>query len=1157
MPHRIVRFLQANLRGGSETQLSLLNDQSLRNFDLLLISEPYGFTMKDHWKTHSHHHWRPVFPTKVARTAAEHSRGSMLWINRKITPIRQLNINSNNITAVIIPAERVFLAVSVYIPPGRGRAGHESLEHHLSLIGQTIRGLQQDHRQPLDLLIVGDFDRHDQLWGGDLLATSKRQGEADPILWFMAEFGLQSLLPRGTITFIGSQGRSTVDLTLASPSLAERMLRCQVHPVEHGSDHHAIISTFKINTPVVERGQVRYLFREVNWDEVNSQISHLRSRPPTITDSEELEHQLQHLTGEVSQALHQVAPQAKPSPYCKRWWTRELTALRDEYNHARNQCERARRYGYPQPELEKTAKGLRQKYHTKIRDRKKQHWREFLEKAENIWKVAKYREPNERMITAVPGLRTTEKLVEQDAEKAELLLSTFFPPLPDIQPQAGQERHEPRISQTDRGDESQPVEGTGTRWTPNGSVAGDLGCEWRIAKIITLLKAGMDPSLPNSYRPISLLSTLGKALEAVIAERLSDVVDRFGLLPTNHFGARKRRSCEQALNILVEKIHLAWRKNMVLSLVSFDVKGAYNGVAREVLLRRLRERRIPETLVRWIEAFCQNRRATIVVNSHCSEEREITDAGLPQGSPLSPILFLFMNANLVDTPITDREGAVAFVDDYSAWVVGPSAEANTRRLEEEVVNRALTWEHTSGASFEAKKTQFIHFTRCARKRMLPAMPLWVDGAAVPPQEVVKLLGVLLDQGLKFKHHVGEVAKRGVRAALALRRLRAIPPEVARQLFTAAVASKSTTPRPFGRIVCQAIVGCYKTVALQIAEAEAGIEPVLVRLRKRVLKHWVQCHTLPRSHPFWMCRNAVANQRRRHLSPFKLLELLCPEPTPWMEVIEPAEGEWQSLNDRRPQITLEPLHDLGLERRPNQARIWLFTHSVQRNDKVGSGLVIDVHQRTIMSCAGLAGDSANTNVHLASLLAIHDALDRVKSMLPRIGMAPSHIQVVACTSDRASLQALDHPARPQSGQEFRLAIMRLAGKLIDQGLQIQIRWTPKESNFGQLRRASALALQATQDDNLRGAPTQMAPATWRQVCERLDKQAKEEFESANEAGRKRDREPSLSPCNQPFLMLLRPSALPEFKNDSKSEFVSSRQLPARSVDHGHLPKSTAL
>lgn len=42
---------------------------------------------------------------------------------------------------------------------------------------------------------------------------------------------------------------------------------------------------------------------------------------------------------------------------------------------------------------------------------------------------------------------------------------------------------------------------------------------------------------------------LGKVLEAMITERLSNLVDEFGLLFTNHFGARKRRSCEQALNI--------------------------------------------------------------------------------------------------------------------------------------------------------------------------------------------------------------------------------------------------------------------------------------------------------------------------------------------------------------------------------------------------------------------------------------------------------------------------------------------------------------------------------------------------------------------------------------------------------------------------------
>ena len=81
-----------------------------------------------------------------------------------------------------------------------------------------------------------------------------------------------------------------------------------------------------------------------------------------------------------------------------------------------------------------------------------------------------------------------------------------------------------------------------------------------------------------------MLPTLGKALESVVAERISYTVEQYGLLPTNYFGARKKRSAEQALLLLQEYIYDAWRKRRVLSLVSFDVKGAYNGVYKERLL---------------------------------------------------------------------------------------------------------------------------------------------------------------------------------------------------------------------------------------------------------------------------------------------------------------------------------------------------------------------------------------------------------------------------------------------------------------------------------------------------------------------------------------------------------------------------------------------
>ena len=80
------------------------------------------------------------------------------------------------------------------------------------------------------------------------------------------------------------------------------------------------------------------------------------------------------------------------------------------------------------------------------------------------------------------------------------------------------------------------------------------------------------------------------------------------------------------------------------------------------------------------------------------------DASLPQVSSLSPILFLFLNANLVNVLITRRKKAIAFADDYTRWTVGSSAEANSDTLQRKAIPRALEWAAQSGATCEAEKT---------------------------------------------------------------------------------------------------------------------------------------------------------------------------------------------------------------------------------------------------------------------------------------------------------------------------------------------------------------------------------------------------------------------------------------------------------------------
>jgi hypothetical protein len=142
----------------------------------------------------------------------------------------------------------------------------------------------------------------------------------------------------------------------------------------------------------------------------------------------------------------------------------------------------------------------------------------------------------------------------------------------------------------------------------DGQGAGSTKCVTGSAttnyQIVTLGPLLLIAAYIGKIRKVALLnlyeatSRISKGLEAVIAARLSYIAEKHDLLPENHFGARPRRSAEQALNVMVERIYQAWRSRQILTLVSFDVKGAFNGVHASVLKQRLAERRVPQQAVK-------------------------------------------------------------------------------------------------------------------------------------------------------------------------------------------------------------------------------------------------------------------------------------------------------------------------------------------------------------------------------------------------------------------------------------------------------------------------------------------------------------------------------------------------------------------------------
>lgn len=1091
------RVVQLNVKKQGAIHDSLMNDEELQDAAVVLIQEPQARDIGGRLVTTpmTHHKWTKMVPSvwREGRWAVR----SMLWVNKDLQA-EQVETGSPDLTAAVVQLEHnVVLVVSVYV------AGQDddALRTTCGVLRRLVLESRRNTGRPVDVLIAGDFNRHDQLWGGDEVSLV-RQGEADRIVDLMGEFSLSSLLPRGTMTWQDDKYESTIDLVLASEGLAERMIRCNTHGTDHGSDHLTIDTIFDLATPHATH-QPRLLFKNAPWREINQRIQ--RGLEATSLTGE-VQQDTDRLMSIVLEAVTNLTPVSKPSPYAKRWWTSDLTQLRNIHSYWRSQARTQRRAGVQNAELEDKAKGAAKQYHDAIRQQKKKHWEQFLADNDNIWTAARYMKSEDGaafgkvpQLTRADGSHTTKT-----SEQADEMLRTFFPPLPDnvesegARPQRGSAVPMPGITMEEverqlfrakswkaPGEDGLPV----MVWKQVWSVVrhwvlsifqlsfdqGRLPDQWRHAKIIPFKKPHKaDYTAAKAWRPISLLSTLGKILESVIAERLSHAAETYGLLPANHFGARKKRSAEQALLLLQEQILYSWRAKRVLSLISFDVKGAYNGVCKERLLQRMEARGIPDQVTRWVGAFCSDRTAAIQINGQPSETQALPQAGLPQGSPLSPILFLFFNADLVQRKITWNGGSIAFVDDYTAWVAGPTAKDNRAGIQA-IIDAALDWERRSGATFEADKTALIHFTKSEYKSNTEAFTF--KGREIRPRASVKILGLAMDIRLKYKEHISSAASRGLEAAMELKRLKGLSPATARQLFTAMVAPAvdyaSNVWRPacvhkraklldrVQRMGAQAVTGAFRTVATSVAEAEAHIGSVQDRLWKRALKLWVELHTLPESNPL---RNAAAKMSRvwknGFRSPFQQVAVVFNSiALSELETIQPFTlAPW----DGRIQVNDKQADDTTPPRAGADRPVYAAVSSSGRNGVVGVGGAVQMPDdgengpRTETFCFTL-GPRTEQNPYSGELAAMAYLLRRTLS-----GMRGQAI--VLLTSNRAAALSVRNP-RQQSGQEFICCIYESLNSLQARENTVTMQWSPSSEENELLQEAKREARKTTAQDSV--------------------------------------------------------------------------------------------
>ena len=286
---------------------------------------------------------------------------------------------------------------------------------------------------------------------------------------------------------------------------------------------------------------------------------------------------------------------------------------------------------------------------------------------------------------------------------------------------------------------------------------GELPQIWRNAIIIPLLKQGKPASSLASFRPISLTSCVVKLMERMLAERLYYLAESNGWFSNLQAGFRKGRGCEDQILKITQGIEDAFNRTPRQSsvLVLLDFSKAYDTVWRQKLLSSMLDKGVPKLYVRWLYRFLQNRQARVRYDGTLGKSKQIKQ-GLPQGSVLAPLLFLFYINNLADL-LPDYNINALFADDVSILASDNSKERATAKAQA-AVDIVIEWSKIWKLNLNADKSECSFFSTAPLEAKYKPRII-INKKIIKVERNPRLLGVFLDCKLSFNHHVKVVSKK--------------------------------------------------------------------------------------------------------------------------------------------------------------------------------------------------------------------------------------------------------------------------------------------------------------------------------------------------------------------------------------------------------------
>lgn len=191
---------------------------------------------------------------------------------------------------------------------------------------------------------------------------------------------------------------------------------------------------------------------------------------------------------------------------------------------------------------------------------------------------------------------------------------------------------------------------------------------FKIAKIPLICHKTQGTLIPKAkqgeFRIVHVGTPLSSLLETIALHKLEHQLEANQLVSRRQYGFTANRGRHDLIARVLERVlkhHQTKPSEATTTLVSLDIEGAFDNVNQDTIINNIHNN-LEHPIRHWLIEFILNRSISIRNGSITSSTRQICK-GVPQGSPLGPVLWNLTINKLAETSTTNLTETLMYADD--------------------------------------------------------------------------------------------------------------------------------------------------------------------------------------------------------------------------------------------------------------------------------------------------------------------------------------------------------------------------------------------------------------------------------------------------------------------------------------------------------------